>query len=69
MNDNDDQQIQMGELTSHVTVIDEDALLSPQQLERISEMVLEKLESRLRTQQQRRQDQAIGGSNNGGWPR
>ena len=68
MNDNDDKQIQMGSLTSHVTVIDEEALLSAEQLERISEMVLEKLETRLKTQQQRRQDQSIGSNNNGGWP-
>ena len=52
-------QIQMGKLTSHVTVIDEDQLLTPQQLDKITDLVMAKVEQKLMLQQQRAHDQAI----------
>ncbi|TDF38590.1 hypothetical protein EYS14_13075 [Alteromonadaceae bacterium M269] len=54
-----EQKIQMGTLTSEITVIDEDALLSDAQLERITAEVMRRVEQKLQVEQQRAQDQAI----------
>ncbi|MCO7223329.1 hypothetical protein [Pleionea sp. CnH1-48] len=59
MTNSSGQKIQMGTLTSEITVIDEDALLTPAQLERITMEVMRRVEQKLQVQQQREQDQAI----------
>lgn len=56
---NSGPQIQMGTLTSHVTVIDEDELLSAEQLDKISRAVMARVEQQLQLQTQRAADQAI----------
>ena len=49
----------MGTLTSNITVIDEDQLLTPQQLDKIANEVMARVEQKLMLQQQRASDQAI----------
>ena len=58
----DYSQIQMGTLTSNVTVIDEEQLLTPAQLDKITAAVLQRLEQKNQKQQLRAQDQSIGNS-------
>lgn len=55
MNDDSNSQVQMGTLTSNVTVIDEDQLLTPAQLDRITQAVMERLEQKMLNQQRRTQ--------------
>ena len=59
MSSNNDSQIQMGQLTSHITVVDEDQLLTPEQLDKIAQQVMLRLEQKMALQHQRMSDQAI----------
>lgn len=57
--DNNTAKIQMGQLTSNITVIDEDELLTPAQLDKIANQVMAKLEQKMARDVQRQQEQGI----------
>ncbi len=56
------QNIQLGSLTSEITVIDEDELLTREQLEKITNEVMRQIEQRMQVLRERESDQSVQSS-------